>query len=561
MDNLKLAELLYPNCKYTVEELESIYPKRNLPEGAEVTRFAPSPTGYLHIGNFFSAMVSNLLALTTNGIFYFRLEDTDKKREISGADMVALEILNRFGIRVDEGLMTDGKEIGKYGPYRQSKRIEIYKTFARKLVSEGKAFPCFCEKPKDKECIFKKRENELKDTNNIEEKDPCRNLSYKEIEDKIYKKIKFALRLKSSGKEGDKITVFDICRGESEIPANSKDIVLVKDNGIPPYAFAHAVDDHLMRTTTVVRGSDWLSTWSQHYEVFKALDFKLVNYVHIPLISKIGDNGNKRKISKRYDPEADMRFYLEKGIPTIAVNEYLLNLINSDFEIWRANNPNLSYKEFPFSISKMGSNNPMFDLVKLSDISKTIISKMTAEEVYENLFTWAKDFDAEFASYLDSNKEYAIKVLSIDRYTPKPRKDIAKWSDVKEYFSYMFEPYFNLNKIEDYEILESKEIDKKLIKNINEVVGHYKTIYDDYEEKQEWFDNIKNMSAYLGFAVDNKDYKANPEKYKGNVADVCTYIRLALTGRKNSPDIYEISKILGKERVLERLEKLYNLTK
>jgi glutamyl-tRNA synthetase len=317
-----------------------------------------------------------------------------------------------------------------------------------------------------------------------------------------------------------------------------------------------------MRTTIVVRGEEWFPSLASHIELFDALGFDRVKYLHTPVLCKI-DEGNKRKLSKRKDAEADARYFIKVGIPAVAVNEYLLNLINSDFEIWRAKNPDLSYKEFPFSISKMGSNNPMFDLVKLSDVSKTIISKMTAEEVYENLFTWAKEFDVDFACYIDYNKDYVLKVLSIDRYTPKPRKDISKWSEIKDYYSYMFQPYSKLKELKDFEIdgTESGKLDKKLSQNISSVLGHYIEIYDDYDDKQVWFQNIKNMAGYLGFAVDNKDYKANPSKYKGNVADVCTYIRLALTGRKNSPDIYEIGKILGREKVIERLKNLYNLTK
>ncbi|MDD4110268.1 MAG: glutamate--tRNA ligase family protein [Clostridia bacterium] len=565
MDYTKLAELLYPNCKYTVDELEKKYPKRNLVEGTEVTRIAPSPTGFLHIGTAYGAMIDKLIA-GDNGIFYIRLEDTDKKREIKDTGDIAYDMLCYYDIEPNEGFMSGGREIGNYGPYTQSKRLEIYKTFAKELVKKGNAFPCFCEKAGNKKEVEERRKQELEETCDIETKDLiCRELSFEEIEIKIKNGEKFALKLKSGGDAEKSFKFFDLIKGEREIRENVKDIVLIKSNGIPVYAFAHAVDDHLMRTTIVVRGEEWFPSLSSHLEIFDALGFERVKYLHTPVLCKLDENGNKRKLSKRKDPEADSRYFVKMGIPVIAINEYLLNIINSDFEIWRANNTDVSYKEFPFSISKMGSNNPMFDLIKLSDVSKTIISKMTAEEVFEYVFTWAKEFDLEFACYLESNKDYVIKVFSIDRYNLKPRKDLAKWSEVKDYFSYMFEPYFNLKSIKDYEILENKseitENDKKMIKNINIVVGHYLNIYDDYEDKQEWFENIKNMANYLGFAVDNKEYKANPEKFKGNVADVCMYIRLALTGRKNSPDIYEISKILGKENTIKRLQNLANLTK
>jgi glutamyl-tRNA synthetase len=558
----KLAELLYPDCKYTVQELEAKYPKRNLPEGAEVTRIAPSPTGYLHIGHVYVATLDKLIA-GDKGIFYFRLEDTDKKREIQDSGDIAYDMLCYFGIVPNEGFMSRNREIGNYGPYIQSERLEIYKTFAKELVRKGAAFPCFCKKAENKKEIEERRKQEIEESEDIETRDLCcRELSYEEIEQKIKKGEVFALKLKSQGDPEKSFKFYDLVKGEREIRENDKDIVLIKSNGIPVYAFAHAVDDHLMRTTIVVRGEEWYPSVAAHLEIFDALGFERVQYLHAPVLCKI-DNGNKRKLSKRKDSEADARYFVKLGYPIEAVNEYLLNLANSDFEIWRAKNQELSYKEFPFAISKMGSNNPMFDLVKLSDISKTVISKFTAEEVFERVFTWAQEFDAEFASYLDSNKEYVIKVLSIDRYNPKPRKDIAKWSDVKEYFSYMFEPYFNLKNIEDYEILESEESldNTKTIKNINKVLEFYSESYREFEEKQNWFDSVKNMAGYLGFAVDNKEYKANPEKFKGNIADVCTYIRLALTGRKNSPDIYEISKILGEEKTKERLRNLYNLTK
>lgn len=556
MDYTKLAELLYPKCEYTVEELEEKYPKRNLTKDAEVTRIAPSPTGFLHMGQAYGAMIDKLIA-GNDGIFYFRLEDTDKKREVKDTGDVAYDMLCYYDITPNEGFISGGQEIGNYGPYVQSQRLEIYKTFAKELVKKGRAFPCFCEKAENIKEIEERRKQELEEKCDIETRDlKCRDLSFEEIEEKIKSGAKFALKLKSEGDPEKSFKFYDLIKGEREIRENDKDIVLIKSNGIPVYAFAHAVDDHLMRTTIVVRGEEWFASLSAHLEVFDALGFERLKYLHTPVLCKFDENGNKRKLSKRKDPEADARYFVKLGIPVVAINEYLLNIINSDFELWRAKNPDISYKEFPFSISKMGSNNPMFDLIKLSDVSKTVISKMTAEEVFDHIFNWAKEYDLEFASYLDSNKDYVIKVLSIDRYNPKPRKDIAKWSDVKEYFSYMFEPYFNLKSIEDYEIL-----DDKIIKNINLIVGHYIKIYDDYEDKQEWFENIKNMANYLGFAIDNKEYKANPDKFKGNVADVCMYIRLALTGRMNSPDIYEISKILGKEKTIERLKKLYDLTK
>lgn len=555
-DYEKLADLLYPDCKYTPEQLEKKYPKRKLPEGAEVTRFAPSPTGYIHIGNIYGAMIDKLIA-GDKGIFYFRLEDTDKKREIKDTGNIAYDTLCRYNITPNEGFVSDASDIGAYGPYTQSERLEIYKTYAKELVRKGRAIPCFCAKTDGIKEIEERRKLELEESCDIETKDNvCRKLALNEVSQKIKEGEHFALKLKSLGNSENSFKFYDLVKGEREIRENDKDVVLIKSNGIPVYAFAHAVDDHLMRTSIVVRGEDWYPSLSSHLEIFDALDFKRVKYLHHSNLCKIDESGNKRKLSKRKDPEADAMYFIKQGYPIIAVNEYLLNLINSDFELWRDKNPNIPYTEFPFLISKMGSNNPMFDLIKLADMSKNIISKFTAEQVFDYVFEWAREFDAEFASYLDSNREYAVKVFSMDRYNAKPRKDIAKWSDVKLLLSYMFEPYFTLKKLEDYEI-DSKES----IKNINLVLGHYLEIYNDYKTKQEWFDAVKNISAYLGFAVDNKEYKKNPEKYKGNVADVCSYIRLALTGRKNAPDIYEISKILGETKTKNRLRNLYELTK
>lgn len=552
MDYKKLAELLYPNAK-DVSFWEEKYPQRNLSSGAEVVRIAPSPTGYLHIGNFFGAMVDYEIAKTTGGVFYFRLEDTDKKREVDGADFVALNVLKEFGISPDEGLMPNGTEKGNYGPYRQSERLEIYKSYAKKLVLEGKAFPCFCQKAADVGEVFQRREKELQTEASISEKDPCRNLTFEEIEAKLKESKKFALRLKSNGKEGDKVVAFDLCRGEMELPANCKDIVLVKDNGIPPYAFAHVIDDHLMKTTTVVRGSDWLSTWPQHLEIYEALGLKVINYIHTPLISKLGENGNKRKISKRYDPEADMRFYVEMGIPKVAVCEYVLNLANSNFELWRAANPELDFREFKFSPNKIGLSSPLFDMNKLLDISKNYISKLSATEVYSNVLSWAKEFDKDFAKLLEERKDFAISVFNIDREGKNPRKDLEMFSQAKKVFSYMFLDFLGQMKIEDY------EIDSKDFAKAKRVVSEYKNVLDEKDDKETWFSKIKALAQKLGFATDNKEFKKNPENFEGNVANFCEFIRVAITGRKNSPDLFTIISILGQEKTVKRLEKLENL--
>lgn len=551
----KIANLLYPNCKYSVEEIEKKYPKRQIPAGAEVTRIAPSPTGFLHIGTAYIALIDKLIA-GENGVFYFRLEDTDKKREVENSGDIAYDMLCKFDIKPTEGFTGENRpEIGIYGPYRQSDRKEIYEAFAKYLVENGKAFPCFCKKTESIAEIKERREKELEEKEDLESKDICRNLTYEQIKEKIEAGEKFALRLKSSGDANKIIKFTDLAKGEREIRENDKDIVLVKSDGIPVYSFAHAIDDHFMGTTVVVRGEEWFPSLAAHLELFDALGFEHIKYLHAPVLCKLDENGNKRKLSKRKDPEADARYFVKIGVPVESILEYLTNLINSDFEIWRNQNPNAKLCEFPFKISKIGTNNPMFDLVKLCDVSKSVISKMTADEVYEKCLDWAKEFDADFAQYLTSNECYAKQVFAIDRYCAKPRKDIAMWSEVKNYFSYMFKPYFDEKNLSTYEIEDNGEFKRKL----KLVLNAYQNVYREYEDKQNWFDDIKTMSSKLGFATDNKLYKQNPENYEGNVADVCMFIRLAITGRKNSPDLFEICKILGVEEVKNRLINLVSL--
>lgn len=578
-DYEKIAELIFPNIKKDVSYWENKYKPRNLDANAEVTRFAPSPTGYMHIGHFFGANLDYRLAKSTGGIFMFRLEDTDKKREIAGSDIVALKTLKYYDIVPDEGFTIDRTNKGDYGPYRQSDRVEIYQTYAKKLVAEGLAFPCFCEKPEGKQDVVEKREQVLNDIGQVEEKDPCRNLTLKEVENLLKAGKKFCIRLKSNGKVGDKIKVFDVVRGEREIGANLKDVVLIKDNGIPPYAFAHPVDDHLMRVTTVIRGEEWISTWPQHVEIFNALNFEPVKYIHTPVLCKIGENGNKRKISKSKDPEADMRFYIQAGIPKQAVTEYLLNIMNSNFEDWRAKNPNADVAEFPFSAKKIGTSSPFFDIVKLEDVSKNIISKMTAEQVYENTLDWALNYDEEFenetkqklgenynglgvdvkqfAKFLQENKQFAIDTFAIDRYTQKPRKDIAKWSDIPTYFNYMF-GLFNPSSVSDY---NCGDINLKGNLHALSLAKEYMLVFSDADDKETWFNKIKEVAKNCNFAIDNKEYKANPQNFAGNVALACTYIRLAITGKTNSPDLYSICKVLKNDVVKQRLQQFIEIIK
>lgn len=555
MDYQSLANLLYPNVKYTPEQLEQMYPKRTLPQDAFVTRIAPSPTGYLHIGNFFSAFLDWQIARTSGGIFFFRLEDTDKKREISGSGLVAISMLHNYGLIPNEGVTLDGSFVGDYGPYVQSQRLDIYYTYAKELVKKGRAFPCFCQKTQGIEEIKQKRQEQLEQDDDIVEKDPCRNLTMEQIEQHLAEGKQFALRLKSQGERDQKIITHDLIRGTRELAANSKDVILIKTDGIPPYTFAHPVDDHLMRTSIVVRGEEWYVSYPAHLEIFDALGFERVSYIHTPIICKIDPiTGNKRKLSKRKDPEADMRYFAAQGYPKEALLEYLLTLANSNFEMWRLEYPNRSFLEFPFTIEKIGSSNPMFDLVKLNDISKNIIAKMSAEEVFEHLTTFTKEYDTEFYNILMADKTYAIKVLGIDRGGEKPRKDFANWNDFKTFFAYMF-GLKHFDTLADYDLNNVKN------ENACEVLQQYAHIYNSNDTKEEWFNKVKEMSGNLGFATDNKLFKANPLAYKGNVADVCNYIRLALTGKQNSPDIHMLAQILGQDEVTKRLETLSKLLK
>lgn len=539
MDYKKLADLLFPDNKLTVEEIEKRYPKRKLEKGAYVTRFAPSPTGYMHLGGFFQALIDYNLAKRSGGVFYLRIEDTDQKREIAGASAIILDILTSYGFLPDEYQLKGGVTVGDYGPYYQSERKEIYKAYAKKLVSEGKAFPCFCRKTEGLSDVKEKREKKFAVGIN-EDKDACRNLTFEQIEANLKAGKSFAIRLKSKGDGVRKIKFHDGAKGEVEILENSMDAVLLKNDMMPTYNFAHPVDDTLMGTNVVVRGEEWLPSYPLHAEIFEALGFEQPKYIHSPLIYKLNEQGNKNKISKRKHPEADMRYFDKEGYDKRAVVEYLMNLINSNFENWRRANPDADIKEFPFDGFKITANTPIFDFVKLNDVSKEIISHYSAEKCYEELLLWARENSTENVDYLVKDKDYVTKVLNIDREKPKPRKDIYKWSMFFDVFDYMFSAPAKF------------EIEEENKENFEEVLKAYKK-YIDLSSKDKWFENIKNMSAELGYATDNSDYKKNPEKYKGNVAKVCEYIRVAVTGRKNSPDLYEIMTLLGEKQVLDRM--------
>lgn len=548
MDYKKLAEMLYPNTKDFKYYLDKYKKRENLK--GEVTRYAPSPTGYMHIGNFFQMFISYNLAKNTGGVFIKRLEDTDQKREKEGAFEVIKEVMDRFEIYPDEFEEKSGETKGEYGPYIQTERQEIYHAFAKYLVSIGRAFPCFCKAFEDKSEILKDRETKFKD-NDLTEYDPCRDMPLEEVEKRLKAGEQFAIRLKTKNTGVERAVFTDLIKGEINALANAKDVILIKRDGIPPYTFCHIIDDKLMGVTTVVRGEEYISSTPVHLEIIDALGFERFKYCHNPLICKIPENGNKRKISKRYDPEADMRFYFEKGYPNEAVLEYLLNLISSSFEGWRKDNPDAKWSDFKFGINDITAVSPIFDMVKLNDMSKNIVAKMTAEELYDKVLAWAKEYNTDFAKKLENDKEYAVQIFSIDRGGDKPRKDIYCYSMIPEYYSYFFDDYKTL----DFEI-DALNKDKELICNI---FNKYANEFDGGITKEEWFNSVKNMATEFNFCTDNKQYKLDPTKYNGNTATFCNILRVCITGRQNSPDLYSICKVLGKKELQTRAQKLKSM--
>lgn len=541
-DNKKLAQLLFPDITKSPDDYEAIYPQRNLAEGARVTRFAPSPTGFLHFGNLFTCLVSYKIAKSTGGLFYVRVEDTDQKRKIDGAIEVMLKGLSVYGIEPDEGVIGENTEKGDYGPYYQSARKEIYQTFAKKLVEEDLAYPCFCTAEELDEIRAQQENEDIKGYYGKYAK--CRNLSYEEIKDKIDAGMTWTLRLKSPGDYSKKCVFDDMIKGKIEMPENVQDIVLLKSDGIPTYHFASVVDDHLMRTTHIVRGDEWISSCPIHLQLNRVLGFKTPKFVHVAPLMKTEGEG-KRKLSKRKDPEAAVTYYSEQGYPKESVNEYLMTLINSNFEDWRKANPNEDIDKFPFSIKKMSVSGALFDIVKLTDVSKNIISKMNCETVYELSYEWAKEFDKELAALYEKDPEYAKAVLNIDRENKKPRKDIAKWSDIPDYISYMYDETFT----PCYELTGNANAQLAA-----EALDKYIGVVNLEDDKDSWFARIKALCEPLGCTPNVKEYKQNPEAYKGHVGDISTIIRVALTGRTNTPDLYSITALLGENRVKARLE-------
>lgn len=542
MDNLQMAQLLFPNIDKTPEYYEELYPKRNLPDGAKVTRLGPSPTGFIHLGNLFGAITDERLAHQSGGVFYLRIEDTDNKREVEGAVDVVINTLRYFGVEFDEGAESVGEK-GSYGPYRQRERAEIYQTFAKELVKRGLAYPCFCTE--EELSAMREKQMQLKENFGYYGKWAVhRNISFEEAKKNIDEGKPFVLRFRASEPCGKTFTIEDGIRGKLTMPINDQDIVLLKSDGIPTYHFAHVIDDHLMRTTHVVRGEEWLATLPIHVQLFETMGWELPIYCHTAQLMKI-DNGTKRKLSKRKDPELSLDYYKNEGYVPGAVREYLMTVLNSNFEEWRLANPDSPMDEFAFTTEKMGVSGSLFDIDKLNDVSKNYLARLGAKTVFNALTAWAKECDGDYYNLLMRDEDFTLGMIAIGRGGEKPRKDISHWRQSKEFYSFFFDELFRRE--DEYPSNVSDE-DRKLI------LEKYLESYNHNDDQSTWFGKIRAFGEELGYAPQPKLYRKNPESYKGHVGDVSGVIRVAVTGRQNSPDIWCIQQVLGEERTIARIK-------
>ncbi len=553
-DTKQLAELLFPNVTVTPEELEERFPPRDLPEGAKVTRFAPSPTGFVHFGGLFPVTVGERLAHQSGGVFFLRIEDTDAKREIEGAAEGLIKTLTHYGINFDEGAVLGGDK-GDYGPYKQSQRADIYHVYAKKLVLDGRAYPCFTSEEElaalkeiDKKAEIKNKDWAAEAEAQKEKMLKQREITLDEVKEQLAAGNPFVLRVLADGNPEIKTKFTDLVKGNLEIPENDEDFVLLKSDGIPTYHFAHAVDDHIMRTTHVIRGEEWLPSLAKHIQLFKYLGFKLPKFLHISQLMKLDENGAKKKLSKR-DMGANLDDYSRMGYAPACVMEYVMTLLNSNYEEWRMQNPDKHYTEFPFNIKKMSVSGCLFDFDKLNDVSKNVISKMSADEVYEQALAWAKDNDTALAEALASDADYAKSIFAIGRGGKKPRKDLTTWSDVHDYVSLFYDSLFE--KKDEY----AEQFDKA---DIKKALESFLDSYDANDDMNVWFDKIKAIAESLGYASDMKAYKANPTAFKGNVADISMFLRVAVTGKLNAPDMYTVMQIIGYDRVCDRIKNMIN---
>lgn len=548
MNRYDLANIMFPNVTKTISDYEKMYPKRNIDENAIVTRFAPSPTGFVHMGSLLTAFIASKVTIDTNGVFYIRIEDTDTKREVENGIDGIIKDLTDFNIKIDEGVISKDKQTGNYGPYIQTQRKEIYDCFAKYMIENDLAYPCFCSEEELSE-IRENQETKKERIGYYGKYASCRNLSVEEAIEKIKNNEKYVIRLKSTGDFEKRVVVQDLVRGKIIFPENDMDHVLIKSDGIPVYHFAHAIDDHLMRTTHVLRGEEWLSSTPLHIELFNKLDFELPKYAHLGLVMKIDEEGSRRKLSKRKDPEAAVSFYHEKGIPIEAVKLYLATIANSNFEAFLDANPTASIDDFKFDFKKVSASGTLFDLDKLLNISRNYISRLKASDVYEDTLNWAKTYDKDFAELLEKYKDYSINIFNIEREQKKPRKDYDAYSNIKSQIWYMYDELFtNLNY--DFGKINDKE---EIINILEDYINNY---YNEEDDKDVWFNKIKELATSHGYCADMKEYKQNPDNYKGNVADVATVIRVSLTTSQTTPDLYQILKLLGKIRIINRINML-----
>ncbi len=555
MDYQALAELLFPNVTKTPEEVEASYPARQLPEGAKVTRFAPSPTGFVHFGGLFPSTIGERLAHQSGGVFYLRIEDTDAKREVDGAAEGLIKTLAHYGVHFDEGAVIgeDGHitDKGAYGPYKQSLRGPIYHVFAKKLVAEGRAYPVFTTKEELEalNAVDKKAEIKAKDWHEDASAQKAqmlrdRAITLDEVKAHLAAGDPFVVRLLADG-DPEKKTVFtDLIKGKLEIPENDEDFVLLKSDGIPTYHFAHAVDDHLMGTTHVIRGEEWLPSLAKHIMLFRYLGFRLPKYMHIAQIMRLDEAGNKKKLSKR-DMGANMDDYSRMGYAPECVCEYIMTLLNSNYEEWHMQNPEKPYTDFPFNIKKMSNSGCLFDFNKLNDVSKNVISRMTAEQVYASVAEWAQQFDPEFGALLAKDPAFATAIFAIGRGGKKPRKDFATWADVRPYMAFFYDELFTVQEPigEQYRR-----------EDIKAALSRFLSTYSPDDDMNVWFDKVKTVAESIGYASDMKQYKADPTAFPGNVADVSMFLRVSVTGKLNAPDLYTVMQILGEARVRARIE-------
>lgn len=544
MNYNKLAELLFPQITKTPQDYEAVYPPRSLPEGAKVTRLGPSPTGFIHLGNLYGAFVDERLARQSGGIFYLRIEDTDDKRYVEGAVETIITSLDFFGIDFDEGASLEGSS-GDYGPYYQSQRGEIYQCYVKELVSKGMAYPCFLTE--EEIADIRKTQEENKENPGIYGSyASCRDLSLEEVAENLEAGKSYVVRLRSDGnpdpEKAKTISVEDGIRGTLSMPENYQDVVILKATGIPTYHFAHVVDDHLMRTTHVVRGEEWISSLPIHVELFEKLGFEMPVFCHTAQLMKL-DNGSKRKLSKRKDPELSLDYYRREGYMPEAVREYLLTILNSNYEEWRQANPDAAAEEFPFQAEKMSNSGALFDLDKLNDVSKDVLVKIPASRLCRFMKDWAGEFMPEILPLFEGREDYMEKILDLGRSGKKPRKDLVCGRQIFQFIRYFFDEHFE---IED-------PYPENAAADAGEILTRYLDSYDHSDDQSQWFDKIRAIAEDLNYAARPKDYKKNPDQYKGHVGDVSTVIRIAVMGRSQSPDVWEIQQILGEERTKQRI--------